>query len=75
MAQIERSSAGFQLVIPGCERRTLPKSSSSANCFGQGLFGFYAEPTLQEKLALRTNFPLTAKRGQLAPPRTGLFRK
>ena len=74
MAQIERNTADLQLVIPGCERRTLPKSSSSANWFGQGLLGFYAEPNLPEKLARRANAPLTAKRGQKALPRTGLFR-
>ena len=73
MAQIERSAAGLQLIIPGCERRTMPKSSSSANWFGQGLLGFYAEPTLQEKIMRRADAPLTAKRGQQAPPRTGLF--
>jgi hypothetical protein len=28
MSDVERTSAGLQLVIPGCERRTLPKSTS-----------------------------------------------
>ena len=74
MGQNERSNAGLQMIIPGCERRTLPKSSSTANWFGQGLLGFYAEPTLPEKLARRANAPLTAKRGQKALPSTGLFR-
>jgi hypothetical protein len=74
MAQIERSTAGLQMVIPGCERRTLPKSSSSANWFGQALLGFYAEPTLAEKLALRAAAPLTARSEQRALPRSGLFR-
>jgi hypothetical protein len=73
MAQTEHNVAGMQLIIPGCERRTLPKSSSSANWFGQGLLGFYAEPTLKEKLAARANAPLTARRGQRALPRSGLF--
>jgi hypothetical protein len=66
MVQIERSTAGVQLVIPGCERRTLPKSSSSANWFGQGLLGFYAEPTHQETLAVRINAPMSAKKSQKA---------
>lgn len=73
MVQIERSNAGLQMVIPGCERRTLPKSSSGADWFGQGLLGFYVEPTLRENLDLRANSPLTAKKGQRALPRTGLF--
>jgi hypothetical protein len=25
MTEIERTSAGLQIVMPGCERRTLPK--------------------------------------------------
>ena len=45
MAETERTAAGLQIIIPGCERRTLPKSSSSANWFGQRLLGFYAEPS------------------------------
>lgn len=73
MSKAERNSTSLQMVIPGCERTTLPKSSSSANWFGQGLLGFYAEPTLGEKLAVRGNAPLTAKSGQKALPRIGLF--
>ena len=73
MVQVERENAGLQLVIPGCERRTLPKSSSSANWFGQGLLVFYAEPTLKEKLELRADAPLAAKKGQRTLPKAGLF--
>jgi hypothetical protein len=73
VAQIERSSAGLQMIIPECEWRTLPKSSSSANWFGQGLLGFYAEPTLQEVIAQHANAPLAARRGQMVPSRTDLF--
>ncbi len=28
MSDVERTSAGLQIVIPGCERRTLPKSTT-----------------------------------------------
>ena len=73
MAQVERTPAGLQIVIPGCERRTLPKSASHANWSGQGLLGFYAEPTVQETFAHRAEALLTAKRGQKALPRSGLF--
>jgi hypothetical protein len=73
VVQMERNNAGLQMIIPGCERRTLPKSSSSANWCGQGLLGFYAEPTLPEKMARLANAPLTAKRGQKALPKSGLF--
>jgi hypothetical protein len=74
VAQMERGNAGLQMIIPGCERRTLPKSSSTANWFGQGLLAFYAEPTLREKIAIRADAHLTARRSQMALPRTGLFR-
>jgi hypothetical protein len=29
MAGVERTSAGLQMIIPGCERRTLPKSNNT----------------------------------------------
>ena len=74
MVQFERSSVASQLIIPGCEHRTLPKSTSSANWDGQGLLEFYAEPTLGEKLGLRAAAPMTARRGQKALPKSGLFR-
>jgi hypothetical protein len=74
MAEIERIAAGFQMVIPGCERRALPRASSQANWSGQALLGFHAEPSLREKFACRAAAALTAKRGQKAPPRSGLFR-
>jgi hypothetical protein len=37
MPNIDRTSAGMQMVLPGCERRTLPKSSSRSDETGQGL--------------------------------------
>jgi len=73
MAETERTAAGLQMIIPGCDRRTLPRSSSSASWFGQGLLGFYAEPTLHEKIARLVEAPLTAKKGQKPLPRAGLF--
>ena len=50
MTEIERASAGFQMVMPGCERRTLPKSTTRADDTGQGLLHFYRPPSLHEKL-------------------------
>lgn len=73
MDQGERTAVGLQMVIPGCERRTLPRSASHADWFGQGQFSFYTEPTLQEEFARRTAAPLTPKKGQKALPRSGLF--
>jgi hypothetical protein len=71
MAEIERTKAGWQMIIPGCERRTLPKSATFANWHGQGLLGFYKEPSHRELLARRTEARLTPKRGQKPPQ--GLF--
>ena len=73
MTEIERTSAGFQTVIPGCERRTLPKSTTRADDTGQGLLHFYRPPSLHEKLASRADAPLRPSRGQKTLPRSGLF--
>ena len=65
MPDIERTSAGFQAVIPGCERRTLPKSTTPSDDMGQGLLGFYRPPTLREKLVTLAAAPLRSKRPRL----------
>ena len=62
MADIERTAAGFQTVLPGCERRTLPKSMTRSDDAGQGLLEFYRPPTLREILAIRANAPLQPKK-------------
>ena len=67
MPDVERTPAGFQIVMPGCERRTLPKSTTASDDIGQGLLGFYRPPTLAEKLALLAARPLD--------PRHPRFRK
>ncbi len=64
MADIERTAAGFQTVLPGCERRTLPQSTTHSDDAGQGLLNFYRPPTLRETLAIRANAPLQPKRMQ-----------
>jgi hypothetical protein len=58
MFGVERASAGLQMVIPGCERRTLPKSTSRVDEAGQGLLHFYRQPSLREKLESRADAPL-----------------
>ena len=73
MSGVERTSAGLQMVIPGCERRTLPKSTSRVDEVGQGLLHFYKPPSLREKLGTRADAPLRPSRGQKALPRSGLF--
>jgi hypothetical protein len=73
MSEVERTPAGLQIVIPGCERRTLPKSTSRVDEIGQGLLYFYKPPSLREKLESRADAPLRPGRGQKALPKTGLF--
>jgi len=73
MTEIEHTAAGLQIVIPGCEPRTLPKSRSRADANGQGLLQFYRQPTLRKALAHRADAPLRPRRQQKALPRGGLF--
>jgi hypothetical protein len=73
MAEVERTFAGLQTIIPGCERRTLPKSTTPVDESGQGLLHFCKPPTLREKLEARSDVPLRPARGQKALPKSGLF--
>ena len=73
MSEFERTSAGLQIVIPGCERRTLRRSTTRVDEIGQGLFLFYKPPSLREKLEGRSEAPLRPSRGQKALPKSGLF--
>jgi len=73
MSEFERTSAGLQIVIPGCERRTLPRSTTRVDEIGQGLFLFYKPPSLREKLESLAEAPLRPSRGQKALPKSGLF--
>jgi hypothetical protein len=73
MTNIERTAAGLQIVIPGCERRTLPKSASRADTNGQGLLSFYRPPSLREALSRRAAAPLRPRRAQKSVSRRGLF--
>jgi hypothetical protein len=73
MTEVERTAAGLQTVIPGCERRTLPKSTTRVDESGQGLLHFYKPSSLREQLAHQADAPLLPKRGQKALPKDGLF--
>jgi hypothetical protein len=73
MSEVERTSAGLQIVMPGCERRTLPKSTTRVDESGQGLLRFYKPPTVREKLESRAEAPLRSTKGQKALSKSGLF--
>jgi hypothetical protein len=73
MSVVERTPAGLQTVIPGCERRTLPKSTTRVDNNGQGLLHFYKPSSVREQLAWQADAPLLPKRGQKALPKDGLF--
>jgi hypothetical protein len=70
---VERAAAGLQMVIPGCEQRSLPRSTTRSDDHGQGLMNFYRPPTLREQLEGRAYAPLRSRRGQKPPPGVGLF--
>jgi hypothetical protein len=53
MTVVERTSAGLQTVIPGCERRTLLKSTTRVDDNGQGLLHFYSSPNEPMHLCFR----------------------
>ena len=61
MGEVERIAAGFQMILPGCERRTLPKSVCWSDDRGQGLLQFFSPPT-KEKLNLIAAAPLDGSR-------------
>src|SRR3981081_162509 len=73
MSVIERTSAGLQTAIPGCERRTLPKSTTRVDDNGQGLLHFYKPSSLREQLARRVDAPLLPRRGQKPLPKSGFL--
>ena len=73
MPEVDRTAAGLQIVIPGCERRTLPKSTTRVDEIGQGLLSFYRPPSLREQLANRADSPLRPSKGQKTLPKGGLF--
>jgi hypothetical protein len=73
MTDLERTPARLQMVIPGCERRTLPRSTTRVDEIGQGLLSFYRPPTLRERLANRASAPLRPSKAQKALPKSGLF--
>ena len=73
MSDVERTPAGMQMVIPGCERRTLPKSTTRVDEIGQGLLGFYKPPSLRERLESRADAPLRPSKGQKPLPKGALF--
>ena len=62
MTDVERTPAGFQMILPGCSGRTLPKSVTRSDQKGQGLLQFFAPPTAKEKLEALAAAPLAGKR-------------
>ena len=73
MSKVERTSAGLQIIIPGCERRTLPKSTTPVDESEQALLHFYKPTILREKPETRSHSPLRSTKGQKASPKSGLF--
>jgi len=74
MADLERTAAGWQLLIDGCEIRTLPRSATPVDDHGQGLLGYYQPPSVSEVMQIKLAAPLRGKRAQRSLPVSGLFR-
>jgi len=73
MADLERTAVGWQLLISGCDKRTLPRSATPVDDHGQGLLSYYQPPTDPEILQHKLAAPLRSKRGQMPLPIRGLF--
>jgi hypothetical protein len=70
---IDKTDQGDQFVMPGAERRTLPKSVHSVEPDGQLLIAGEAPVTDAERAQMAVDAPLRPRRGQKAPPASGLF--
>ncbi|MDH3235588.1 MAG: hypothetical protein OEQ29_18865 [Alphaproteobacteria bacterium] len=73
MADLERTNAGWQLIIDGCEKHTLPCSTTPVDDHGQGLLGYYRPPSDPEIMQHKLAAPLRGKRAQRPLPVSGLF--
>ena len=73
MADLERTAVGWQHVIDGCEKLTLPRSTTLVDHHGQGLLGFYRPPTISDNMQHKLALPLRGKRAQRPLPVSGLF--
>ena len=73
MADFERTAAGWQLLIDGCDKRTLPRSTTPVDDRGQGLLGYYKPPTISELMQHKLALPLRGRRAQRPLPVNGLF--
>ena len=73
---VERTPAGLQMILPGCERRTLPKSTSRVDGAGQGLLILQAaEPVGAAGLSCRGTFAVEQRaEGDAAKRVVWLFR-
>ncbi len=73
MADLERTPVGWQHVIDGCDKHTLPRSATPVDDHGQGLLGYYQPPSDSEHMQHKLAAPLRAKRAQRPLPISGLF--
>ena len=73
MADLERTNAGWQHLIDGCDKRTLPCSTTPVDDRGQGLPGYYRPPSDSEVMQHKLAAPLRGRRSQRPLPVNGLF--
>jgi len=73
MADLERTAAGWQHLIDGCEKRTLPRSTTPVDDRGQGLLSYFTPPSDSELMQHKLAAPLRGRRAQRPLPVSGLF--
>jgi hypothetical protein len=61
MADLERTNAGWQLLIAGCDKRTLPRSTTPVDDHGQGLLGYFTPPSDSEVMQRKLAAPLRGR--------------
>jgi len=73
LADLERTAAGWQLLIDGYEKFTLPRPTTPVDDHGQGLLGYFRPPSDSEILQYKLAAPLRGRRAQRPLPVNGLF--
>jgi hypothetical protein len=73
MADLERTNAGWQLLIAGCDKRTLPRSTTPVDDHGQGLLAYFTPLSDSEVMQRKLAAPLRGRRAQRPLPVSGLF--
>jgi hypothetical protein len=75
MSDLERTPVGLQLVIPGCERRTLLRSTTRVDDTDQGLLGLYSRRASARAVCEMREYTVAAKQGAEAAAEERVVRR